>query len=231
MTEFNASCSVDRSTFKLGYSIIRNLACAQLVNTICSEFDNIIEQSNPSWLESNSVKTEEGEYVVIKSIDTPSDLIFNLGRDSFLCTIAEEIGGKKTTPMYSEYFSKPPLSNCRTPVHQDQFFYKDHFTDELGITFWIALDDCDKSNGGLFVKPTENRVLLPHKRSDSLGFDYQMKDQSEDGFVEIKLKKGDALVHCAYTPHFCYPNTSKRLRRAIAITFRTSQYREELLGK
>ncbi|MEC9041041.1 MAG: phytanoyl-CoA dioxygenase family protein [Pseudomonadota bacterium] len=230
MTSFNKSYSIDRNTFDQGYSVIRSLASNKLVSEIIAEIDRIIETSDSKWLNFNSAKTGKDEYIVIRSIDTPSDMLFRLGRDSLLVELAEEIGGKKVTPMYSEYFAKPPRSNCETPVHQDQAFYEEHFNDELGITFWIALDDCDENNGGMHVKPTESRTLLPHVKSDMLGFKYQMKNQIKDGFVAIKLEKGDALVHCAYTPHFCEPNTTIRARRAIAITFRTSQYREELFG-
>lgn len=227
MTIFNETCVVDRSTFESGYAVIKNLATTEVVEAIDKEINKIIDKGDSLWLESNSAKTERDEYVVIRSIDTPSDLIFKIGRDSLLFSIAEEIGKKKVTPMYSEYFSKPPKSKCETPVHQDQAFYEKHFNDELGITFWIALTDCDGNNGGMHIRPNQDRVLLPHVKSNVLGFGYQMVDQSKDDFIEIRLNKGDALVHCAYTPHFCHPNKSSKQRRAIAITFRTSQYRQE----
>lgn len=230
MNSFNKDCIIDRSTFHLGYSVIKNLASDELVNEVLSEVGRITNCGNHGWLSSNSARTERGEFIVIRSIDTPSDLFFQLGRDRVLCKIAEEIGQKKVTPMYSEFFSKPPESESGTPVHQDQAFYEKHFNDELGITFWVALDPCDKSNGGMCVRPTEHRILLPHEKSNALGFGYQMKDQSKCGFVEIALERGDALLHCAYTPHFCHPNSTAFPRRAVAITFRTSQYREELFG-
>lgn len=207
--------------------IIRSLLTNEGLNRLRNEIKLLIENSSKEWLINNTAKDKNGEYAVIRSIDIPSDLIFKLGRNDTLIHIAEKILNKKVTPMYSEYFNKAPYSDYPTPIHQDQVFYEKHFNDELAITFWIPLDDINRNNGGMNIKSLSSNILLEHQKSDVLGFGYEMINQEKEGFEEISLNAGDCLIHNAYTLHYCESNKTSSKRRAIAITFRTSQYREE----
>ena len=50
-----------------------------------------------------------------------------------------------------ENFDKPPFCDISSPPHQDHAFYRENFSDELGITIWIALDNCMVDNGCLLM--------------------------------------------------------------------------------
>lgn len=224
---FCATSNWDRRGARRGFSVVKGLVSAAGAAQLRSEIRSLERTASTDWLQRNSARTRSGDALVIRSIDTPSDLLFRLGRAPELISVAEEFAAKRVTPLYSEYFNKPPGSQCKTPSHQDQAFYSEHFSDELGLTFWIALDDCTRRNGCMHVRPQRSNVIYPHKPSRTVGFRYEMVDQSTRGFVEIPLEAGDALLFGSYTPHYCPPNRTSLNRRAIAISFRTSDYREQ----
>lgn len=219
---------IDRHTFSAGYGVISNLLTSEGIVAFKAELDFLIKNCEPKWLKRNSKTTADGSFLVIRSIDTPSDIFFSAGRSQILIDLAEIFARKSVTPLYSEYFNKPPFSNCCTPVHQDHAFYNEHFPDELGVTFWVPLEDCDEENGCMHVAPSVRGKLFEHVSSNALGFAYEMSDQNTHGFSAIRLRAGDALLHDSYTPHYCPPNRSSRGRPAIAISFRTSDYREQM---
>jgi len=213
---------------KNGFAVEKKLLSISGIKMCRKEVQNLIKSTDSNWLSNHSATTSNNEHLVIRSIDTPSDLFFEIARDPILLSIAEKYAKKKVTPLYVEYFNKPKFCNDWTPPHQDHAFYQDHFDDELGITFWIALDDCDETNGCMHMKPTNGRILLKHKPANTLGFGKQLCDEKLQSYTSISLKSGDALIHGSFTPHYCPANKTARSRRAIAVSFRTSEYREQL---
>ena len=209
-----------------GYDVIKNIVEYEAILKLNKEIERTLSNANDEWLSNNTIKVND-EYVYAKSLDTPSDLLFELGRDSTLIELAETFAQKRVTPLYCEYFNKPAYTNIPTPVHQDHAFYIDHFMDELGVTFWIALEDCNIENGCMHMQPTKTDALLEHKTSESVCFDYEMINQDKTNFNSICLETGDSLLHGSYTPHYCPGNNSSRSRKAIAFSFRTSQYKEQ----
>lgn len=212
-----------------GYSTISNLVTKSCVEELKEEILRLQEVAKPDWLEKNSAKCDEDRYLVIRSVDTPSDMLFSFARKAELIQIVEEFAGMRVTPLYVEFFDKPPFSNLPTPPHQDHAFYNSHFPDELGVTIWLALDDCDEENGCMMVAPNRERQLLPHRSSPATGFGLELCDKPQDAMVPICLETGSALVHGSYTIHACNGNNSGRSRRALAFSYRTSSYRQQFV--
>jgi hypothetical protein len=218
----------DSIEWRPGYAVIHRLLTKVEVAQLIGEVEAVRRNGDPCWLQLNSARTEGGEYLVIRSIDIRSDLIFQLGRNPVLIALAEKFARKRVTPLYVEFFDKPPRCGAATPLHQDHAFYNEHFPDELGITFWIALEDCDDSNGCMHVRPQSISQLYPHLRSNQLGFGFEMQDQDLQGLVPLPLGAGGAILFGSFTPHFCPPNLSDRSRMALAVSFRTSEFREDM---
>lgn len=225
---FRALANDDFLRSEPGYMVVPNLVLKNGIFTLIKEIRSISNLAKPGWLEQNSAQTIDGEYLVIRSIDTPSNLIFDCARHPTFVSLAEFFARKRVTPLYAEYFNKPPRSNLPSPLHQDHAFYNEHFPDELGVTFWIALEDCNPSNGCMHVRPQSERILHPHRKSQVPGFAYELENQDLKDLVAVPLKAGDVLLHGSFTPHYCPPNKSRRSRMALAISFRTSEYREQM---
>ena len=210
-----------------GYAVLRHLMTPEGVIACKQALTSLWASCGTEWISRNS-RPFSDDFIVVRSIDTPSDFFFELARTPVLFRIAEEFAGKRVTPLYVEYFNKPPGCRHPTPPHQDHVFYQSHFTDELGVTFWIALDDCDIQNGCMHLKPVADRTVFQHKASKRQGFAYEMLETDTSGFDPVPLNAGDAIVHGAFTPHYCPPNATRTHRRAIAISFRTSEFRQQV---
>jgi hypothetical protein len=214
-----------------GFDIIPKFLTPQAVETVRAEIAKLISDMPEKWIEKNCVKNLNGEVLVMRCLDTASEFVFRFARHPLFSRLSEQFGKKKTVPLYVEYFNKPAHCLDVTPPHQDQAFYEGHFSDELGITFWIALDVCRTESGCLFVCPTRERVLYNHKLSNARGFTVELESMPEATFTPIELDAGGCLVHGAFTPHFSTENHTNHQRRAIAISYRTSEYRNQMANR
>merc|ERR550534_3270875 len=80
--------------------------------------------------------------------------------------LAQLLLGKPCKTDNVQWFSKPPGAKA-TPPHQDG----QYFMHGRGITFWLALDAVDESNGAMYYCPGTHKLgLLPHRRSNQIGF-------------------------------------------------------------
>jgi hypothetical protein len=210
-----------------GFCIVPALLTSHGIAQFRAELDDVLGRMPDAWLHRHSARTEDGSYVSASSLDTPSEFFFRVSRAQILLDLGRRFAGKAVTPLCVEYFDRPRGLASGTPPHQDQSFFKDFFPDEVAITFWVALDDTSPANGAMHMRPTRDRICLPHVRSRVLGFGMELADGPDlSEYEPVCLRAGDALMHASYTPHYCPPNTSDRSRRAITITFRTSSYRE-----
>lgn len=171
---------------------------------------------------------ENGFPRVINRADNVSDALFDLARSKNLMDLAESIVGGAVVPLHVEYFSKPPMSPAVSPPHQDQRSYQAHFTDELAIGIWIALTDVDSDSATLEFCVPPSSVLLPHRPSDAIDFDFEVASRPPGEFVSVALKSGDAVVHHAFVVHRSAPNKVNRARVAVAFNYRTSEYRDSM---
>lgn len=218
---------IKRVSYRKGVFIIPKLLTNYGIENICAELDTLIDKLPAEWLDNNCTRDEDGRIIVLKSIDTPSDFFFKLARHPIFFKLSEQFGRKKTTPLYVEIFDKPPFCKHGSPPHQDQAFYESHFNDELGITFWISLDYSTIESGCLHFSSATNRVLLNHVASKSCGFTYELSEEYSLKYKPVELNPGGCIIHGAYTPHFSSINSTPNHRRALAISFRTSEFLQQ----
>lgn len=98
-----------------GYSTISNLVTKSCVEELKEEILRLQEVAKPDWLEKNSAKCDEDRYLVIRSVDTPSDMLFSFARKAELIQIVEEFAGMRVTPLYVEFLTNHRFQTC--PPH------------------------------------------------------------------------------------------------------------------
>lgn len=166
-----------------------------------------------------------GDVVVMNRLDKESDFLYDFIRNQKLIEIASFLLGKYAMPLHAEYFSKPAKSSTPSPPHQDHIFYQDHFEDELAISFWIALDNVSENSGALEYAIPANKILLPHKSSTAVDFDFELKDTKDFAFQKVPVACGGCIVHDSYVVHRSQKNLSNQPRRAVVLNYRGSPYR------
>lgn len=171
----------------------------------------------------------DGQVLSMHYLDRHSDLLFDLTRLPELQALAEVLLESRCVPFLTEYFAKPAVTSETTPSHQDQIFYRDHFGDELAITFWIALTDVTEDHGVLQYATPQPKLgeLLKHRVSDVQNFGAELVDDSTFEFRSAPVPAGGAVVHHSYAVHRSGPMTGSNLRAAFALNFRRSPYRQQ----
>lgn len=175
------------------------------------------------------VRDSMEQILVMNNLDKESDFLYDLARSNELMELAQSLIGKPPVPLHVEYFVKPRVGSTATPPHQDQIFYEDHFSDELAISFWIALDPATSESGALEFSEYITRKVLPHKRSPSIDFDYELINEPFEGYKVAEVPRGGCIVHHAYAIHRARQNYSDKQRRALVFNYRGSEYRSRVI--
>ena len=136
----------------------------------------------------------------------------------------------------SEVFNKPARYGLASPMHQDNFYWA--VKNNNALTIWVALDSCDKKNGGVsYFKGSHKFGILKHTDSFAPGSSQKIDLKILKKFkylkkITPKLKPGDILVHNCLTFHGSNPNKSSKNRRGFTMQFKDkfSDYDKKILS-
>lgn len=116
----------------------------------------------------------------------------------------------------SMFYYKPAGARGQA-LHQDNFYLE--VSPGSCFASWVALDDIDESNGGLFVVPGSHRtpVQCPHVSDLTKSFTTEEVDVPEGMQpVPARMELGDVLFFNGSLIHGSYPNeTEDRFRRSF----------------
>jgi phytanoyl-CoA hydroxylase len=116
----------------------------------------------------------------------------------------------------SMFYFKPPSARGQA-MHQDNRYLLAH--PETCLAAWIAVDDTDRGNGGLYVVPGSHRLglLCPEPTDDDTSFTNDViRLPAGMEPVQVDLAAGDALFFHGSLAHGSPPNTSTdRFRRSL----------------
>lgn len=216
--------------FTAGHTVLRRFAQPALLSALRDEADRLSRELFGHAEGTVISRDTDGRVLSMHYLDRHSDLLFDLTRLPELHHVAEVLLESRCVPFLTEYFAKPATQSQATPPHQDQIFYRDHFDDEVAITFWIALTDVTEADGVLQYgtpqpKPGE---LLKHRVSDVQNFGAELVDESEFTFLSAPVPAGGAVVHHSYAVHRSGPMSGTAPRAAFALNFRRSPYRQKI---
>jgi phytanoyl-CoA hydroxylase len=130
----------------------------------------------------------------------------------------------ESKPKYkaSELFAKPAKKGLASPVHQDNYYWA--VKNSRALTVWIALDDSNKNNGGIFYYQGSHKFgILDHTPSFAKGSSQTVKNKvflKKFKKVYPRLKKGDALIHHCLVVHGSNKNVSKKNRKGWTLQYK-----------
>lgn len=154
----------------------------------------------------------------------------DLLHDSPIRQAAEALLNDQVVPQNLQYFNKPPQLGQPTPAHQDGFYFMLEPCE--AITFWLALDVTDESNGCVrYVRGSHRQGIRQHRRTTTLGFSQGIADFGAadiSGETAVLAKPGDLLAHHAMTIHRADGNQSTdRQRRALGLIYYAERARQD----
>eukprot|EP01130_Rhizamoeba_saxonica_P004340 TRINITY_DN1776_c0_g1_i4.p1 TRINITY_DN1776_c0_g1~~TRINITY_DN1776_c0_g1_i4.p1 ORF type:complete len:144 (-),score=24.68 TRINITY_DN1776_c0_g1_i4:30-461(-) len=115
---------------------------------------------------------------------------------------------------WSELIRKTPSQSIVSHWHQDRQGY---------YPIWICLDDVNRHNGTMNVKPGWHHKLKPHQCECStinfheLGI---LQDDFEKDTIYYELPAGSAGIHTALLPHTAGSNQTDSDRRVIVLRYK-----------
>ncbi|WP_051400205.1 phytanoyl-CoA dioxygenase family protein [Haloechinothrix halophila] len=221
---------IRKSVFAAGHRVLDRFAEPALLTALRGEADRLSADLSEHAEGTVISRDTDGRVLSMHYLDRHSDLLFDLTRVPSLVRAAEVLLESRCVPFLTEYFAKPEARSEATPPHQDQIFYRDHFGDELAVTFWIALTDVTEEDGVLqyATSQPEPGDLLKHRASEVQNFGAELVDASALSFVSAPVPAGGAVVHHSYAVHRSGPMESAKPRAAFALNFRRSPYRQKI---
>lgn len=213
-----------------GHAVLATFAQPELLDNLRYEATRLSSELRGQPDGTVISRDADGRVLSMHYLDRHSDLLFDLTRIPELLSVAESLLESRCVPFLTEYFAKPATQARATPPHQDQIFYRDHFGDELAITFWVALTDIGENDGVLQYAYPQPRVgtLLKHRVSDVQNFGAQLVDDADFEFRPAPVAAGGAIVHHSYAVHRSGPMVGRAPRSAFALNFRRSPYRQQI---
>jgi len=142
------------------------------------------------------------------------------------------LNSKKPDLRACELFAKPRLNGLPAPIHQDNFYWC--VNDANALTVWLALDETNEKNGGVFYYDGSHKYgIFEHVPSYAKGSSQKIKNSKTLKKYEIstpKLNIGDCVIHHCLTAHGSKENKSKKNRRGLTFQFKSenSFYDDEL---
>ena len=196
------------------------------------DVDLVIEDLNRFFME-NKDNLEEGkeinyaneEKTVVNSfhrLENYQGYFFNdLAKRSKIVNLAEELLKDKVELISIQAFVKPGDIGLQTPYHQDNAYWC--IEPANGLTIWIALDKCDKTNGMIkYIKGSHQIGVVEHTPSLAPGSSQIIEDKNlPDGEVfNPSLNPGDAAIHHTMNIHGSNPNNSGKQRRGFLLCYK-----------
>jgi len=123
---------------------------------------------------------------------------------------------------YCELFAKPAKNGLPSPDHQDNYYWGVKGSNAL--TFWVALDNSNKTNGCVHYYDGSHKYgILEHEASFAKGSSQKVSDihfLKKFNISYPELMPGDAIIHHSLVVHGSSPNKSKFSRKGWTIQFK-----------
>jgi ectoine hydroxylase-related dioxygenase (phytanoyl-CoA dioxygenase family) len=120
---------------------------------------------------------------------------------------------------FNQFVTKFPDENTKTsafPWHQDNGYVM--IEPPENVTFWVALDDVDETNGCIWVKPRTHKLgLLDHRTSSPDTWHLEVDVPGEE--VPVPMKAGEAIAFTGLTVHGSKFNHTGHPRRAFFMEY------------
>ena len=215
-----------------GYVVVEDLLTAEEVNALRERLRAYTHGGRPPTGLAIQVepRIQRGELKVdhpgdgIRKIDflvQNDDLFRKLGTHPNIVGIVEQIVGPDIKMFRNSLLLKPPEVGSAKGMHQDSPYWPIEPMDLCSC--WFALDDATEENGCMGVIPGSHRWgAVPHVHvTDDYVVDEAHYDRND--MILAPVRAGGGLFFHSLLLHYTAPNRSNKWRRAIALSYMSSQ--------
>lgn len=203
-----------------GYVIVRNIFNKKDIKKAGEDLEKFFEESVFNLKGRNVNKTKNN---IINSVHFMNNWKWSkkLKKNKSLNQITKALLNDSLKDFGSELFAKPANFGLASPMHQDNYYWC--LDNANGLTIWIALDNSNKNNGGVFYFNKSHKLgLLEHTLSFAPGSSQTLK--YPEGMQSFKknipnVRKGDCLIHHSLVVHGSNKNSSSFARRGLTIRY------------
>ena len=221
---------------KNGFSVMRNFIPKQKLFKLNIKIKKFLKKKEKN-LKGKNINYSSGNRVnSAHDIDKFDPFFKKFSNQKFIIQMVEKFLQSKTVFRKSEIFAKPAKVGLQSPMHQDNFYWG--IKNNNALTIWVALDHCNKSNGGLtYFKGSHKYGIVKHVDSYEPGSSQKISSnffKKKRNFKKITptLNPGDVLIHHCLTIHGSKPNRSSKSRRGFTMQFKDkfSKYDKKLVN-
>ena len=147
-----------------------------------------------------------------------------------LLEIAVQLLGDDVRFYWDQGINKPPGAGSPIDWHQDNGYMRGRTPEYL--TCWLALDDSDRTNGGLEAVPGSHRAGLLEHEWRGVHAVVPEDPAWQGALVPLDARAGDLLVFSSYLVHRTLGNrTRDRNRRSWVVQYCRGDHRNETTGE
>jgi hypothetical protein len=195
------------------------------------ECDEINAHHQAAAFELDLGQVEEGQMKYRPMMHLYDPFLQDVACDPRWAGIVLPVVGPDARLYWEQSVAKPPEAGTVLPWHQDNGYTP--LIPEQYLTCWLALDDSDVDNGGLWVIPGSHHQGTVEHRDDVGGNPYFRvgHDGGMDDGISVPVTKGSVLCFSSLIMHRSGPNTSGRDRRAWIIQYCPADAHSALSGR
>lgn len=151
--------------------------------------------------------------------------ILNLMVEPNIAAMLNQVLGPDLEFLSAKAVFKTSSVNFGSPWHQDWFYWGG----ATKVSVWIALDDATPENGCLRFAEGTHTTVLPKYRDQSNAFSERFNEETIANYkkVDLRVKRGDAVIFHDLAAHASYPNTLGTDRWSFISTYRSGAIRDE----
>jgi phytanoyl-CoA hydroxylase len=228
--------SLKEEYVKSGFCLVKSFFTKDEIEDLDETLKKFLDEKSHNLKGKDINKTKNNQVNTMHDIDKHEDYFKKFSQKKKILDLAAFLLESDAEFRKCEMFAKPAKVGMASPMHQDNYLWA--IKNNNGLTFWVALDHCDQTNGGLtYITCSHTKGLLEHEDSFAPGTSQKIKKKIlEDQLSNLKivtpvLERGDVLIHHCLTVHGSNVNTSSQNRRGFTIQFKDkkSVYDEDLL--
>tara|TARA_A100001015_G_scaffold268079_1_gene318658 strand:- start:3069 stop:3824 length:756 start_codon:yes stop_codon:yes gene_type:complete len=208
-----------------GVIVERNLISQEDVERVIKELNTFYVNNKNSLQEGKEVNFADSDKTIINSLhrlENYKGYFFNdLSKRKKILDLAEELLEDKPELISIQAFVKPGTMGLPAPFHQDNAYWC--IEPANGLTMWIALDICDKSNGMVkYIIGSHKIGVVEHAPSLAPGSSQIIEEKNlpNSKIFTPSLYPGDCAIHHTMNVHGSNPNNSGKQRRGLLLCFK-----------
>jgi ectoine hydroxylase-related dioxygenase (phytanoyl-CoA dioxygenase family) len=153
-----------------------------------------------------------------------SELTSRMCRDERVLDLLTDIVTPGIAIYSSKLFEKHPHDQTICHWHQDDAYFRQHSLCDCRMSVWIPLQDCDETNGCVWVVPGSHKEGLQPasyigEETGHCELALAEGDAVIAGAVPVPMQMGSVLLFHALTWHRSLANNSPRPRRAFITSY------------